>query len=440
MHRKKIEKRDTFLVIGERLLVLGVFLLPALSLTVPSGYSYASVVLLIGATIHRSSSGKEYGVSPHFPDLVKLLILFLVLYAIFWIGDAAARGEGIRGFDRPSRFLLGAFCLTVIARTRTSPICLWAGLAVGSIGTGGIAIWQKFIENAPRANGFTQTNEFGSIAMLMGLMCITGLIWACEPFKRRLKRPFLGGLFLIGSVNGITASLLSGSRGAWLALLPATLVGLWVARRLSFTKAYLLVVGILATLAASAAYISPATGVASRIAVAVHEVNDYVEGNVTDTSVGHRLEMWESALELFAEKPYLGWGEVAYRQEMKGLGAIGNVNADISRYSHAHNEWFNVLAKKGITGGLILFGLYITPFILFLRLGYQSTIPGRLNRSRFSLAAAGMVFSSGFVATGMTQVSFNHNVGVMVYVFMIAALVGISTNRHWHDDKSNGPV
>lgn len=430
MHKKNMGARNAIPAASEKLLTSGLFLLPTLSLTFPSGYSYAAVIITVGATVFRLSSRTECGSSSSLPGPVRLIIFFFVLYAAFWMGDAAIRGEGMRGFDRPSRFLLAAFCLAVIARTRITPTSLWIGLAIGSIGAGGIAIWQRVIEDASRASGFVQTIEFGAIAMLMGSMCVTGLIWTSEPLKSGLERLLLSGLFLNGFIAGITASILSGSRGAWLALLPAILIILWAARRLTHTRNYLLAGLVLGILAVAITYSSPNTGVASRIAHAAQQVDDYIDGH-TDSSIGYRLEMWRGSTRLFAEKPLIGWGEVAYMRELKELGEAGIVNPEISRYAHAHNEWFNVFAKKGVAGGLILLGVYVTPLIWFIRIGRQSTERGNEDQSRFALATAGIVFSSGFMATGMTQVNFNHNVGVMVYVFMIAALVGILSNKHW---------
>jgi len=42
-----------------------------------------------------------------------------------------------------------------------------------------------------------------------------------------------------------------------------------------------------------------------------------------------------------------------------------------------------------------------------------------------------VLFTLGFMATGMTQVNFNHNIGAMIYAFMTAVLVGLCYRRPW---------
>lgn len=437
MCKLNISTGSVFPTATEKSLAFGIFLLPMLSLTVPSGYSYASVMIVLGATaswIFRSDQHK-----PDFslPRPVNLVIFSLILYAAFWIGDAALRGDGLRDFDRPIRFLIAALCLAVIARTRINPAWLWIGLGFGCTGAGTVAIWQRFVEGSARANGFAQTIEFGNIAMVMGLMCIAGLFWAHEAFQSKLKRIVLGGLLLVAAAAGIAASFLSGSRGAWLALVPATLTSLWWAKQLNRSKSAVLACLMLGLLVVSLVYISPATGVASRTSDALQQFKGYIHGDGTDNSVGIRLEMWKGALYLFSEKPIIGWGDVEYVKEMKKLGESGFIDAGTARFSHAHNEWFNVLAKKGIIGFLIQLGIYATPLLLFIQISRQPAISKKQNQSYFALATAGIIFSLGFMATGMTQVNFSHNIGVMVYAFMIAALVGLSSNMYWSSEKFN---
>ena len=437
MRKLNIDTGSVFPAATEKCLAFGIFLLPMLSLTVPSGYSYASAIILLSAIARRFFPSDQYKSDFSLPGSVNIIIFSFILYAAFWMGDAALRGDGLRDFDRPIRFLVAALCLAVIARTRINPAWLWIGLGFGSTGAGAVAIWQRFVDDSARANGFAHTIEFGNIAMVMGLMCIAGLYWAHEAFQFKPKRIALGGLLLIGAVAGIAASFLSGSRGAWLALIPAALTGLWWAKRLNNSKTAVLACLMLGLLVVvSLAYISPTTGVASRTGDALQQFNGYIQGDGEDNSVAIRLEIWKGAFYLFSEKPIIGWGDVEYVKEIKKLGESGFIDARTSRFSHAHNEWFNVLAKKGIIGFFILLGIYATPLLWFIKISRKPRISRNQSQSFFALVTAGIIFSLGFMATGMTQVNFNHNIGVMVYAFMIAALVGLSSNIHWSKERS----
>ncbi|WP_148291348.1 O-antigen ligase family protein [Spiribacter curvatus] len=415
---------------SEQFITAAVFLFPALALTVPDGYSIGAVALLIAAVTHLVANRRTWAQQPPLPTAVKAVIAFMILYALYWMGDAALRGEGLREFDRPSRFLLAAFCLSVFAQARIQQGALWLGLAVGGIGTGGLAITQKLIEGHSRANGFAQTIQFGNASMLIGLMCLAGTIWAASRPTTRRGRALTVAILILGGIGGLTGSFLSGSRGAWLALGPALLIGLWAAVRLGHTRRYLVLAPMALALLVAAVYLQPATGVAHRITGAAQQLEHYIDGTDRTSSVGYRLDMWKGAWRLFKSRPLTGWGEQGYIERTRELGASGYIASGAAQFTHAHNEWFNTLVKKGIIGGAVLLGLYLMPAVCFLRL--RTRPPGdpsqTLKAPCLAVATAGLIFMFGFMATGLTQVNFNHNIGAMTFAFMTAVLVGLSVD------------
>jgi O-antigen ligase len=420
---------------SEQFITAAVFLFPALALTVPDGYSIGAVALLIAAITHLVANRRTWAEHPPLPGAVKAVIAFMIIYALFWIGDAALRGEGVREFDRPSRFLLAAFCLSVFARARIQQAALWLGLAVGGIGTGGLAITQKLIEGPSRASGFAQTIQFGNAAMLIGLMGLAGMLWSLQPpttnpvrlRRTRRRRVLLTGLMGLGALGGLTASFLSGTRGAWLALAPALLVGLWAAVQLGKARLYLLIGPVALAVIATTAYFIPATGVEWRLDSAVNGVEAYFTEGQQGHGVGVRFEIWKGAWRLFTEKPVMGWGEIGYIQRTDALGEAGVIVKRAGEFTHSHNEWLNVMAKKGLVGTAIFAGLYLAPLLCFVQVGRRSSRASRSpNNDAVALATAGLLFTVGFMASGLTQVNFNHNIGAMLYAFMIAVLVGVS--------------
>lgn len=413
---------------SEQFITAAVFLFPALVLTVPGGYSVGAVALLIAAITHLVAHRRTWAQHPPLPAAVKAVIAFMIIYALFWMGDAALRGEGVREFDRPSRFLLAAFCLSVFARARIHQAALWLGLAVGGMGTGGLAVWQKLIEGHSRASGFAQTIQFGNAAMLIGLMCLAGLIWASSQPTTQRGRALAVAALLLGGIGGLTGSFLSGSRGAWLALGPAIVIGMWAAAQLGHTRRYLVFAPIALAVMIAVVYLQPATGVEQRITSAAQQFEEYLDGTDRESSVGHRLDMWKGAWRLFEARPLTGWGERGYIQETLRLGESGYIAPRAARFTHAHNEWFNTLAKKGFAGAVILLGLYLMPVVCFLRLGHGASGNASPSSSAAALAAAGLLFTFGFIATGLTQVNFNHNIGAMIYAFMTTVLVGLSVD------------
>ena len=402
--------------------------MPSLVLTIPTGYSYAAVILLFGAIAHSVCLPIDYRRQHEICGLVKIVIFSFLLYAMFWIGDAAIRGDGPSDFDRPSRFIIAAFCLTVFTRTQINAKWLWMGLGFGTIGAGGVAVWQWLIDGVSRASGFAPTNKFGLIAITMTLMCVSGLIWASASFHSKRLKISISFLLIAGMFSGLIAAMLSGSRGAWLALLPSTFIYLLLVLRMLNTKQIFLTSGGLVIFAAFLFYILPVGNITDRLNTVGTQLNSYIEGDFSGGSVGYRLEMWKGASFLFIERPFIGWGELGYSLKMEELEDKEVLQQGTASYTHAHNDWFNTLAKKGITGAFILLAVYLTPGLFFTQRAVRAAKGDTFDTSTFALAIAGIVFILSFMSGGIAQVTFNRNIGVMFYGFMVAALVGILAN------------
>lgn len=272
--------------------------------------------------------------------------------------------------------------------------------------------------------------------MLLGLISIAGVLWATAQPRRGLWVLFM----LLGSMGGLTASLLSGTRGAWLVPPVMAVVGLTVTFVLKRGRiqvgAFLIGLAIIYL----AAYFMPATGVQDRVDRAVSEFHQYVGEGRKQTSVGYRFEMWRGGWILFTEKPWFGWGENAFNVQLSKLADSGRINSGVARFTHSHNEWVNVAAKRGIVGIFILFGLYASSFWWFWsHIGLAGKRSQNLkpapamtatDRESLSLALAGVVVPVTFFVSGQTQVNTNHNAGVMMLSFMTAILVALTVNYH----------
>src|SRR5699024_10328143 len=124
-------------------------------------------------------------------------------------------GESSHYFDKPVGFLLAPFGLLLLISFRPCVHAWWAGVAVGAISSGRGSMEQRFYLHMHRADGHTNAIQYGNLSMLLGLWCWGGLMWA----RRRVRHRPLWVLFLAaGALLGITASLLSGSRGGWVGL------------------------------------------------------------------------------------------------------------------------------------------------------------------------------------------------------------------------------
>ena len=387
---------------------VAVWLLGALALVAPSGYSIGATLLLLGSPVllfTRPALGltrRDW-----------LVIAVLAGYGLLAMLLALSGGLGLRGFDRPVRFLLGVPILLLVMAYPPRRAWLWAGLAVGAIGAGGIAGWQRLIAGVERSAGFLHPIQFGNIGMLMGVLCLAGLGWAVV---QRHRHGWVG-LLLLGALGGFLASVLSGSRGGWIGL-PLMLLVLYRAygREFSLSGRVTALAGV--ALMVALAWFTPQTGVQHRVALAVTEVGQYVSGERVDTSVGFRFDMWKGASRLFVDKPLLGWGEHGYQRGMQQLAEEGVIHEDAALFRHAHNEFLDHAAKHGAVGLLALLALYLVPIALFAPGLKAASLAER------APATAGTLLSVAYIDFSLTQGFLSHNSGVMVYTLWLAVLWG----------------
>ncbi len=387
---------------------MAVWLLGALALVVPTGYSIGAALLLLGSAVllvTRPALGLTHR------DW--LIIAVLAGYGLLIMLFALLGGQGVRGLDKPLRFLLAVPVLLMVIAYPPCRVGLWAGLAVGAIGAGGLAGWQKLIQGAGRADGFTQTIQFGNIGMLMGVLCLAGLGWAVLQPRRRGWI----ALLLLGALGGFLASMFSGSRGGWVGF-PLMLLVLYRAYGREFSSGGRMAALAGVALVVALAWLIPQTGVQHRVQLAVTEVSEYVSGERVESSAGYRFEMWKGASRLFLDKPLLGWGEFGYERGMQRLAEDNVIHPGVARFDHAHNEFLDHAAKHGIVGLLALLALYLVPIAVFAPGLTAASLAER------APATAGTLLSVSYIDFSLTQGFLSHNSGVMMYAFWLAVLWG----------------
>ena len=391
---------------AHRVTSLAVFLMGAIALVVSSGYTYGAALLLlasVGLLWLRPVLGLQRQDG--------LIMAALAGYSLLFMFQLWLEGVEASVYDRPSRFVFAVPVLLWVLAFPPRLSWLWSGLVVGSLATAGWALWQKLFVGVERATGFTYVIQFGNISMLFGLFCLAGLGWAAvQPAARRWV-----AWLLLGALAGALGSLLSGSRGGWIGL-PFVF---WVLFRayggeLGWRRCWLTVTGLVVL--AAVVYLLPQTGVQERVSQAFNDIALYQQG-VRETSIGYRFDNWSGVVRLIAEKPLAGWGWHGYQQQMQVLAEQGLVT-EFSAGTHAHNEYLDNFARRGILGLLALLALYLVPFRLFARRLTAASLELR------AVATAGAILPVAFMDFGLSQVFFAHNSGVMVYAFWLAVLWG----------------
>jgi O-antigen ligase len=310
-----------------------------------------------------------------------------------------------RNYDIFSRFLFAVPILLLLLRFPIKPVYLWVGVALGAFGAGVMAVMDFYVYGELRAGGYNNPIQFGDIAMLFACVLLAGFSWA-KQHSRSMVIIFVGCI-----MSGILASLLSGARGGWLAL-PFALALFYVVNGFhTNTRNSVSFILVILCAAVFAYYFLPPDIVQIRISYAISDIQQYLQTNNTNTSLGARMVLWQASLPLIAEQPLLGWGSVA------NYVNFSSDSADVfQRFNHFHNDILDALVKRGLLGGLALLVIYVLPAILFYRQLKQCS------PTKQPFACAGLILVIATFVFGLTQSFLSHSSGVMIYVFMLVIL------------------
>lgn len=328
--------------------------------------------------------------------------------------------EGWKKLWRTFRFLLLIPIYLVVRRLPQSEGVWWAGLTTGAAVAG---LWSLvFVITGQRgiygsqASGITDPVLFGDLSLAMAFISLGGI-----PYFRRWHR-WLVVAPVAAFTLGCAASFLSGSRGAWLAIPVLFLVLFFMAaRRLDWVGKGLLLGGVLLLFAL--VYAWPVTGVAQRANLLFNEFAAFFSGRDVPGSINTRVEMWRVAWLVFLENPLLGTGLGGFVDTVSRLVAEGRLAPGFLRFTHPLNEFFLVLATRGLLGLLSLLLLFGVPLKHFLWAARHR------DEAMRHLAYAGIVLIVGYVHFGLTESIFNRNISIIFYAFSLAVTYGLLRAR-----------
>jgi O-antigen ligase len=252
--------------------------------------------------------------------------------------------------------------------------------------------------------GMMNANIFGDIAVAMLFLSIVHVF---------IETPRERVITFIAVLAGISAIILSSSRGSWLSFLILSIIYISLVykpflqknrqRSQSLALALLIALGLVIT----------QTNVGDRIEKAVTEIQNWDSGDESNTSNGLRLQMWKAGLSAAKEAPLLGYG---YRNANKIASKYASKNKrTISNKTHLHNEYITNLVSAGVIGLLMLLILLFKPMIVF----YQQL----KNKDAYYYSMMGILLCIGYVTFGFTHVAFGEEHVNAFYVLFMALLL-----------------
>ncbi len=253
---------------------------------------------LVSATIHPWSSVNEF-----FHFFVLLVQALLVFWASF----------NLLSHEQAAITVLWWFGIAGLVR---------AALPMIGVGRTAYTVWT----GGERVSAFGQNANFSAFLMSLGLVTLIGLTYGRRgrPLWMRLLVLPLAAVFGVGIVE-------TGSRGGLLALVGGLAAFLFspgerLQARIRNAVATLLAIGVLG-------YTALHTDV----------MRNRLEATAETGTLAGREQLFPSLVDMFLEKPALGWGPINYQYEVAVRGT------DLARYSRdAHNLLLELLTAGGL--------------------------------------------------------------------------------------------
>lgn len=413
--------------------------------------------------------------------------IFVALVVLFWLLNllnTIFTPEGLEydnarlalsAMDNPMRWLLMLPIFFLFRRHRLDWRVIAIGLSIGVFITVGIAVYQVYFLGYVRApGGMNHPISFGEFMVAVDL-----LLWALMIYAWNKNRKLLSTLLLIASLAAFYGSLLSVTRGAWLAYAFLILSFVIFALKKSMSNKYhLFSKPVLLRIALALVVFFLVSQTEQYQTIKSRTVGTF-EHALEGSYQGDRIDIYRLALEVGREYPFgvgpnnfraggkaviimdaMSHEDVTVREQNNDLLTqedilalynqpqlnwqypylfLESFNGDgslryTSRYRHAHNEWLNVLAENGIAGVILLTLLFVLPLKIFWQnLSHKDDLVAVYSYS-------GILLLVSFAIFGQTQSIFSsHDVLIFFIFFLFLFLAQISRLSNAGDSHESIP-
>jgi O-antigen ligase len=408
-------------MMGTRQAVVGalVFLFPFLSLVTGFGVSLVSFLILI-ASLFFLKEGVP-ALRTVWPEIRWVVLAFLFKF-LFVLMLYLTREEALLSIlERPLRMLMALSALLLVLVVKPDRKTLWWGVIGGAVAALALISYQRIVEGVDRPGGLMNAITFGDLSLCLALVAI-----AAATDMRHSRFAIWPA---IGALAGLAGSIMTGTRGGWIALLFAGILLVRYSHAVSSRRVRGLVAGLFILVAGT--YFVPETGVRERVHQGVVDVTTWLEGGNAFSNVGIRLELWKGAGMLIDEYPLLGRDSEVYKKDLARYVAEGKLDPVVLPMPHLHNDALQSFVTGGVPGFLTWFGTLLAPFLFFA----DALRRPQASKPQFALALAGVLVVSSFFGFGLTETIFWSVKATLFYGLMVFLLMGFYLNAKALDGK-----
>ncbi|MBT7556179.1 O-antigen ligase family protein [Candidatus Woesearchaeota archaeon] len=372
-------------------------------------FSALPAVILLFTTFYVTISKRENNINFSLNREEKVFI-YLVLFWFFWqlfgvvyqpIGyEYESIREQFNAFDNASRWLLLLPIFFLLRQHIVDWRLMAVGMSIGVIVSVGVAHYEVYYLNLGRAEGLSNhTIPFAELMVAADLLLWMFMIHAWNN-QQRITSYFL----LIASIVAFYGSLLSLTRGAWLAYLFMLLIWLVYVIKQGFTdKKHLLSKPVLFRLL-----------FAIIVFFAVSQTEQYeilknrTQSTYSNLSNGNyqgasssRLLIFQDSIKHIEKHPF-------------GIGTRNFEKIDSNGYPYnAHNQILNVWVENGIQGviSLALLIIFLLRFF-WKKLNHANNLIG-------IYASSGLMLIVSYIIFSQSQTIFDHHQTLIFFIFYL---------------------
>ena len=257
--------------------------------------------------------------------------------------------------------------------------------------------------------------HFGNFELVLGVLSVLSVDWTGR--DKLLVRV----LKIIGFLAGIYASIVSGSRGGWIAVPIFLMIFIYFRLGRISTKT-LLAVPLVLIMGGGIVY-TASHEIHHRVDEVFSDFTSLHHGN-PDTSTGIRLQLFKAAADIFVQNPVFGVGPEGFAKEMDPMlktGKITPLAADLGK-GEVHNELLSKAAGMGMLGLIAMLSIYLVPCRIFYQAMRSDTDQVR------QAGMLGLIFVGGFMMFGLTAETLNLTMATAFYSLTVAVLLAACLN------------
>ncbi len=216
---------------------------------------------------------------------------------------------------------------------------------------------------------YNDHTAYGSaVAMFIPVLLAFLSLGKMSSFKRGLVSLFLV-LFIVGAI-------LSYSRATWISLILAGVVwGIIVTRIRPGTAVFIGILGMMMLWLAKDTVIDRWTKITQESSTNFAEHLKSIPNITTDASNLERINRWKSAMEMFREKPMLGWGPGTYMFQYAPFQKYRDrtiISTNFGDWGNVHSEYLGPLVDSGLPGAVLFLLLVLYAFITGIKVYHRA--------------------------------------------------------------------